>query len=65
MQHARNEETRRRMDVANASRCIHANTPLLEETLALRQGTMKVCARVRVRVPRLTHVRRGCAVAGI
>jgi len=37
MRYARIEETRRQMDLANASKCMQLNTPLLEETVALRQ----------------------------
>lgn len=40
MRYARNEETRRKLDVANGRKCMEENTPLLEETLTLRHGTL-------------------------
>ena len=39
MRYANNAETRRKLDTANAARSMLENTPLLEETLALRHGT--------------------------
>jgi len=39
MRYANNAETRRKLDIANAARSMLENTPLLEETLALRHGT--------------------------
>ncbi|ELR17536.1 peptidase family M3 protein [Acanthamoeba castellanii str. Neff] len=36
MRYANNAETRRKLDTANAARSMRENTPLLEETLALR-----------------------------
>jgi Zn-dependent oligopeptidase len=39
MRYANNAETRRKLDTANAARSMRENTPLLEETLALRHGT--------------------------
>jgi hypothetical protein len=48
MRYAHNEETRRKLDIANAAKSMHENTPLLEETLALRHGALDGALCVRV-----------------